>query len=171
MRTRYFVRRPGSEPLYVFRLPGVAVELYDVAEHAWRAQPLEPLYRWALLSGEDGVDEISADEATTIIRTLDRAPNIRHLRRLRREERLLRRPPPGSASVFYADDEPQFTPAGDFLTVKGVLESLGVQGASRKKQRAAIARVITVAALRPFLEKLAPQLHAHGLLDSTPSPR
>jgi hypothetical protein len=79
LRTRYFVRRlirysyPES-PLYVYRiLPTVAIEVYDVAAHAWKPRPLEPYYRWAgILDGEIGVDEIESDEAQAIIETLDR---------------------------------------------------------------------------------------------------
>jgi hypothetical protein len=72
MPTRYFVRRPGSEPWYVFRiLPIVSVEVYDVSEHAWRSRSLEPLYRWAIIEPEMGVDEISADEASVVIHELE----------------------------------------------------------------------------------------------------
>jgi hypothetical protein len=77
MRTRYFVRRDNDEaPLYVFRiLPTVAVEIYDVGAHAWKPRPLEPLYRWAVIEPEWGVDEISADAAVPIIAELEFGPS------------------------------------------------------------------------------------------------
>jgi len=68
MPTRYFVRRDGSEPFYVFRvLPDIRVQVYDVAEHSWRPAPLEPLYRWAVIDPEWGVDEIREATARKII--------------------------------------------------------------------------------------------------------
>lgn len=76
-RARYFVRRliragRHPEPLYVFRiLPDVSVEIYEPSAHAWLPRPLEPLYRWAVIDGEIGVDEISADEATTLIHEIE----------------------------------------------------------------------------------------------------
>lgn len=69
---RYFVRRPSGDPMYVFRiLPDVSIELYDVAFRTWTPQPLEPLYRWAVIDPEIGVDEISADEAAAVIYELE----------------------------------------------------------------------------------------------------
>jgi hypothetical protein len=65
---RYFVRRPTGSPDYVFRiLLYVSVEIYDVGAHAWRPRLLEPLYRWVVIDGEIGVDEIPAAEAERII--------------------------------------------------------------------------------------------------------
>jgi hypothetical protein len=164
MPTRYFVRRLGSEPFYVFRiLPNVSVQVYDVAGHSWRPEPLEPFYRWALIDGEIGVDEIDEAAAGRII---DRF----HRRGPRDDPALHRLDGPDAEAPRYRSvfdkgaDEPQFRPAGDFFTVDGVLESLPVQGVSRRKQRAAIARVHRIASLRPFLEGLAPQLRTRGLL-------
>lgn len=77
---RYFVRQlveagRHPEPHYVFRiLPDVSVEIYDVAAHAWKPRPLEPLYRWAVIDPETGVEEISADDAAAIIRRLEFGP-------------------------------------------------------------------------------------------------
>jgi len=76
-RTRYFVRRliradRKPEPLYVFRiLPEISVESYEPSAHAWRPRPLEPLYRWAVIEPEIGVEEIGADEAERIIADLE----------------------------------------------------------------------------------------------------
>jgi hypothetical protein len=71
MQTRYFVRRPTGVPDYIFRiLPDVSVQVYDVAVPGWRSRPLEPLYRWAMIDGEMGVDEISDAEASTMIGNL-----------------------------------------------------------------------------------------------------
>jgi hypothetical protein len=78
MRARFFVRRPTGAPWYVFRiLPDVSVQVYDLAEHGWRARPLEPLYRWAVIDGEIGVDEIAPDKAFSILRSLHPAARIR----------------------------------------------------------------------------------------------
>lgn len=80
-RARYFVRRliragRHPEPLYVFRiLPDVSVESYDVAAHAWRPRPLEPLYRWAVIEPEIDVEEIGADEVEPIIAALEFGPD------------------------------------------------------------------------------------------------
>jgi hypothetical protein len=75
MPTRYFVRRPGSEPFYVFRiLPDVSVQVYDVAGHAWQPAPLEPLYRWAVIDGEMCVEEIEEARAQQIIDWFHRSP-------------------------------------------------------------------------------------------------
>ncbi len=79
-RPRYFVRRlirAGRKPeaLYVYRIafdPAPRVEVYDVVAHAWRARPLEPLYRWAgIIDGEIGVNEIDAEEAAGVIHELE----------------------------------------------------------------------------------------------------
>lgn len=68
MRTRYFVRGTIREPFYVFRiLPGMRVQVYDVAGHSWQPAPIEPLYRWAIIDGEMGVDEIREATAQQII--------------------------------------------------------------------------------------------------------
>jgi hypothetical protein len=74
---RYSVRRliragRHLEPLYIFRiLADVSVEIFDVGAHAWRPRPLEPLYRWAVIEPEMGVDEISADEAAALIHQIE----------------------------------------------------------------------------------------------------
>jgi len=73
MRTRYFVRRPESEPLYVFRiLPDIRVQVYDVAGHTWQPAPLDPLYKWAVIDPDMGVDEIRESTARRIIDDLHR---------------------------------------------------------------------------------------------------
>lgn len=69
---RYFVRRLNNKTSILFRvLPEVAVEVYDVTAHAWHPRDLEPLYRWAVVEPEMGVDEIPADEAAALIHELE----------------------------------------------------------------------------------------------------
>ena len=75
MPTRYFVRGTIREPFYVFRiLPDIRVQVYDVAGHAWRPEPLEPLYRWAISDPDMGVDEIDEPMAQGIIDWFHRRP-------------------------------------------------------------------------------------------------
>jgi hypothetical protein len=75
MQTRYFVRRDESEPFYVFRiLPGMRVQVYDVAGHAWLPTPLHPLYKWAIADPDMGVDEIDKARAQQIIDWFHRRP-------------------------------------------------------------------------------------------------
>lgn len=92
-RVRYFVRRliragRHPEPLYVFRiLSDQSVETYDAGAHAWKPRPLEPLYRWAVIEPEIGVDGISASDAAALIRGLEFGP---HAGRRRGPDRLRR---------------------------------------------------------------------------------
>ena len=62
-------------------------------------------------------------------------------------------------------DTPQFEPAGDFLSVDGVLRSLRVARAPKARQRVAIAGVLEDPTLRPLLLELAPELRERGLID------
>lgn len=72
----HFVRRPSGAAMYIFRiLPDVSIELYDVAAHAWRPRPLEPLYKWAVIAPEIGVHEISTEEAAAVIHELEFGPS------------------------------------------------------------------------------------------------
>lgn len=57
---RYSVRRLGGTASILFRVrPEVVVEIYDGTAHAWSARRLEPLYRWAVVEPESGVEEIT----------------------------------------------------------------------------------------------------------------
>lgn len=63
-----------------------------------------------------------------------------------------------------AGDEPRFEPAGNFHSVDGMLDALGVADASHADQRAAVARVAVLASVRPILGPLLPERRRRGLV-------
>lgn len=62
-----------------------------------------------------------------------------------------------------ADDQPRFEPAGDVWTVGGLLAAIGVADVPIEEQRAAIRKVAAVATVRPWVDRLLPQLRLRGL--------
>lgn len=62
------------------------------------------------------------------------------------------------------NDEPRFEPAGDFLTVSGLLAALRVADASIEERRAAVHRVAGLASVRPWIDRLLPELRRRRLV-------
>jgi hypothetical protein len=60
-------------------------------------------------------------------------------------------------------EDPRFEPAGDFLTVDGMLKALGVEDAPLSRQRAAVREVAALATIRPWVDRLLPELRRRGL--------
>lgn len=61
-------------------------------------------------------------------------------------------------------DEPIFQPAGDFLTVTGMLRALNVAEAPLEDQRAAVRRMVRLDSVGPVLRPLIPELRRLGLI-------
>jgi hypothetical protein len=60
--------------------------------------------------------------------------------------------------------DPVFEPAGDVHTVPGLLRALRVESASVPEQRVAIRRVAALATVRPFVDRLLPELRRRRLI-------